>query len=327
MRARLGKRHKKEVIEFEMNLSENLWKLHYELKYKKYKTGGYYSFVIYDPKKREIQAIGYRDRIVQHSLCDNYLMPLLEKHLIHDNAACRKGKGTHFAIKRLRYFMTEHYKQNGNGGYFVKVDVKKFFSYINHSVLKEKLKKLNIPEDVLSLLCTIIDSYQGELGVGLPMGNQSSQAFALFYLNDIDKVIKEKYRVKYYVRYMDDLIMLVDDREKADKLIKDIGGLLEKDKLIINPKSQVIPVKNGISFLGWTFHFSPTGKIIQKVKQESKKRMYKKAKLRKYQYMTKRIGKANIEATKASYIGHLKFGNGYIFMKKIEKVLEQCSIN
>lgn len=120
---------------------------------------------------------------------------------------------------------------------------------------------------------------------------------------------------------MDDLIMLVGNREIADKLLKDIGDLLGKDKLIINPKSQFIPVKNGISFLGWTFSFARTGKIIQKLKQEAKKRMCKKAKLRKYQYTTKQIDKNNIEATKASYIGHLKAGNSYNFRKKIERVL------
>ena len=85
-----------------MNLSENLWKLHYDLKYKKYKPDGYHTFKIYDPKERVIQATSYRDRILQHALCDSYLLPLLERHLIYDNCACRKGKGTRHAICRLK---------------------------------------------------------------------------------------------------------------------------------------------------------------------------------------------------------------------------------
>lgn len=101
-RARLCKRHKREVIEFELNLSENLWRLHYELKYGKYEIGEYNKFMVYDPKEREIQAIPYRDRVVQHTLCDNCLIPTLERYLIYDNTACRQGKGTHFAIKRLK---------------------------------------------------------------------------------------------------------------------------------------------------------------------------------------------------------------------------------
>lgn len=194
-RARLGKRHKKEVIEFEMNLSENLWATHYDLKYGKYRVGGYHTFMIYDPKEREIQAIHYRDRIVQHTFCDNFLTPLLDRHLIYDNAACRKNKGSHFAIKRLRRFMTEHYKNYGKNGYFIQIDVKKYFASIDHTVLKEKLKRIVKRDDVLSLLYNIIDSYNKEEDKGLPMGNQTSQCFALLYLSDVDRFIKERLRV------------------------------------------------------------------------------------------------------------------------------------
>lgn len=152
-RARQGKRHKKEVIEFEMNLSQNLWELHYDLKYNRYKVGGYHKFMIYDPKKREIQAISYRDRVVQHSICDNYLSPLLEKHLIHDNAACRKNKGTSFAVKRVRKFMTEHYKKYNNNGYVVKLDITKYFLSINHNYLKQKLIKLAVSDRIYISCC------------------------------------------------------------------------------------------------------------------------------------------------------------------------------
>lgn len=105
-----------------------------------------------------------------------------------------KQESRHFSDEK---FKAENYKRKKNNGFFVKVDVKKYFSYISHTILKEKLKKLIIPEDVLSLLHAIIDSYQSELDIGLPMGNQTSQAFALFYLNDIDKAIKGKYRIRY----------------------------------------------------------------------------------------------------------------------------------
>ncbi len=87
--------------------------------------------MIYDPKEREVQAIGYRDRVMQHLICDNYLQPLLDKKLIYYNVACRKGKGTALAIKALRKFMTEHYKKNGTGGYFIKADIKKYFGYLS----------------------------------------------------------------------------------------------------------------------------------------------------------------------------------------------------
>jgi len=319
-RARLGKRHKKEVIEFEMNLSENLWALHNELKYSTYKVSGYHNFMIYDPKEREIQAITYRDRIVQHSLCDNFLTSLLEKHLIYDNAACRKDKGTHFAIRRLRQFMTKHYKKNGTKGYFVKIDVKKYFSNINHNVLKQKLQKLNIPNDILSLLHCIIDSYQHHLGSGLPMGNQTSQAFALLYLNDIDRRIKEILQIKYYIRYMDDLIMIVNNKTIADTILKKTANHLIAEQLTINPKSQVIPIKNGISFLGWTFTYGQNGAIVQKPKKSSKARIIEKAKDKIYLYNQNAISLEDLHSTYTSYKAHLQYGNSHHFSKRITKV-------
>lgn len=104
---------------------------------KKYKVNGYYSFKIYEPKEREIQALYYRDRIVQHSLCDNVLRDFFEKRLIYDNGACRIGKGTHFSMRRLIKFMRDFYKIYGSNGYILKCDIKKYFASINKEILKK----------------------------------------------------------------------------------------------------------------------------------------------------------------------------------------------
>ena len=109
--ARRGKREIREVIEFEMNLAGNLTQISRELKNGTYKMSGYYSFMVHDPKEREIHALHYKDRVVQHCICDEVLAPLLERKLIYDNAACRSGKGTHFAMKRLNRFLHEFYKK------------------------------------------------------------------------------------------------------------------------------------------------------------------------------------------------------------------------
>lgn len=314
-RARLCKQHKKEVIEFELNLSKNLWKLHYDLKYHKYSIDEYRKFMIYDPKEREIQAIPYRDRIVQHSVCDNLLIPLLENHLINANCACRVGKGTDYAIKLLRKFMTKHYKKYGKSGYFVKLDIKKYFPSINHDVLYQKLEKFNFDSDTNWLLHKIIDSYGN--GVGLPMGNQSSQCFALLYLDRIDRIIKEKLRVKYYVRYMDDMILLVQDKQTAQNCLQIIQSEVLKEKVFLNYKSQIINVKNGIEFLGWRFSYSKTGQIIQKVKHLSKQRIFEKAKYNKYLFLQGHKTLEEIQNSLASYKGHLLRGNGYNVFQKM----------
>lgn len=111
-----SKRHKRDVISFELNLSESLWRLHDALESKTYRPAPYYHFTIHDPKTREIQALRFADRVVQRSLCDNALRPWFEARLIYDCAACRKGKGTHFAMRRLSEFMRSYYRQHGAKG-------------------------------------------------------------------------------------------------------------------------------------------------------------------------------------------------------------------
>lgn len=318
-RARLGKRHKKEVILFESNLSQNLWELHYDLKYKKYNVSGYHNFTIYDPKEREIQAISYRDRIVQHSLCDNYLSPLLEKHLIYDNTACRKNKGTSFAIARLRKFMLAHYKKHSNSGYFVKIDVKKYFDNINHTIIKNTITKLVKDKDILELIYTILDSYNFEQDKGLPMGNQTSQCFALLYLDCLDRYFKEVLRAKYYIRYMDDIIAIVPSKAQATICLSRARDILLSQKLNINPKSQIIAFHKGIEFLGWRFFVQ--GRLVQKVRRSTQKRILSKAKVIRFQSEAKKLPSSRPQSTLNSYIGFLEKGNSHIFLEHLRGVL------
>ena len=318
-KARLSKRYKKEVVEFENNLSENLWKLHYDLKYGKYEVGDYHSFMIYDPKEREIQAISYRDRVAQHSLCDNYLIPLLEKKLIYDNVACRKGKGSSLAFFRLRKFMAEHYKQHGKSGYFVKLDIKKYFNSIDHSILKSKLEKMVNDDKIKNLLFKIIDSYSFSDGCGLPMGNQSSQCFALLYLDSVDKYIKRTLKVKRYVRYMDDFILIVNERNTASLCLQKIREEVEKLNITLNDKSQIIPIENGISFLGWRFHFGEKGKIVQSLKRDTRKRITYKIKTKMHLLAIHKIAKNKLNKSLVSYKGFCKSGMAKKFFYGIKR--------
>lgn len=217
------------VILYEMRLSEHIERLSYHLKGHTYRIQGYRKFRIYDPKEREIQALCYGDRIVQHSLCDNVLGPYLEKHLIYDNSACRKGKGTHFSLDRLTGFLREYNRKYGEKGYILKCDVRKYFNFIDHTVLKEKISRMALSEDVRWLLGTIVDSYECEPGKGLPMGNQTSQWFALYYLDGLDRLIKEKLRIKYYTRYMDDMILIHPDKNYLKECLHEMEIYLTKE--------------------------------------------------------------------------------------------------
>lgn len=141
-KARASKQHKKDVIDFENNLSYNLIMLEKELKEGTYKISGYNKFYIYEPKEREIQALSYRDRIVQHTICDNYLTPFYKNRLIFANSACQLNKGTHFARNLLKRYLRKYYNENKTQGYFLKCDIKKYFANIDHDIIKDKINRL-----------------------------------------------------------------------------------------------------------------------------------------------------------------------------------------
>lgn len=316
--ARRGKQKNAEVIGFELELGQNLWHLKNELEEKSYHAQPYYTFWVYDPKERKIDALHYADRVVQHSLCDNVLAPILENRLIYDNAACRKNKGTHFALKRLTGFLAEHYKKHGSNGYVLKCDIAKYFDNIDHAVLKAKLRKAISDNDVLCLLDTIIDSYNKDSGKGIPLGNQTSQWFALYYLDEVDRLVKEKLRIKHYTRYMDDFLLVHENKEYLNHCKNEIEKLLtEKLRLSFNAKTQIFPLKNGAEYLGWRFYLSDTGKVIKRLRTSAKKRFKRKLKQMAQEYGGGKIELSDIQRSLASYRGHLKHGHTYKLRKAV----------
>lgn len=311
------KRTKIEVIKFELNLAENLWSLHNELESKTYHSGGYHKFMIYDPKEREIQALSFRDRVVQHSLCDNVLAPYFEKRLVFDCAACRKNKGTHFAINRLSGFMREFYKTHKTNGYFLKCDVRKYFDSVDHDVLKYLLRKYP-DKDILRFLYQIIDSYNADTNKGLPMGNQSSQWFALYYLDKIDRTIKEKYKIKYYTRYMDDLILLHESKGHLQSCLKELTDIAEnKLKISFNEKTQIFPVSEGVDYLGWRFYLTESGKVIRRLRTSNKRRFKRRLKAFADKYSRDEMTLEEIQRSLASYRGHLSHGHTWKLTAKV----------
>ncbi len=163
--ARRGKSADHEVQKFALEASARLWKLHDSLEKRQYQPMGYYHFTVYEPKKREIYAPYFEDRVVQHSLCDNVLRPWMEARLIYDCAACRIGKGTHFAMDRLSGFLREFYREHGIKGYVLKCDIRKYFDNVDHDILKKRLSKFP-DKEVLHLLHQFIDAHGSEEGKG-----------------------------------------------------------------------------------------------------------------------------------------------------------------
>lgn len=316
--ARRSKRNTREVIEFELNLGENLTLLSEELKYGTYKIQGYYSFAIYDPKYRMIHALHYRDRIVQHCLCDEVLAPILDRKLIYDNAACRVNKGTHFALGRVSGFLHDFYNKNGANGYFLKCDIRKFFDNIDHGILKQKLSKVINDQNLLKLLYLIIDSYAVSPGKGLPLGNQTSQWFAIFYLDGFDRLIKEKFQIKYYSRYMDDCVLIHHDKDHLCDCLAQMTKYSQTDlKLDFNNKTQIFPLKNGVDYLGWHFYLTESGKIIRKIKQQTKYKYKRKLKYFQRAYSENDLTLSEINQVLSSYRAHLAYGHTYKLQKRL----------
>jgi hypothetical protein len=266
--------------------------------------------MIHDPKEREIQALGYADRVVQHSLCDNVLTPFFERRLIYDNCACRIGKGTHFGMRRLAGFMREHYAKHGASGWILKADVRKYFPSIDHGILKERLRRVIRDENVMRLLETIIDSFNADTGKGIPMGNQTSQLFALYYLDPVDRLIKEFMRVGRYVRYMDDMALVHPSRDFLVECLERMRDLARYGlKLELNEKTQIFPIRNGVDFLGWHFYLTETGKVIKKLRSSSKTRLKRRLAELQREYAEGKAGPERVDRCFASINGHLKHGH------------------
>jgi hypothetical protein len=241
-----GKKTKPRVALFLLDHENEVIEIEGELLAKTYHPRPYRTFKICDPKERMICAADFRDRVVHHAVC-NVLEPIFERSFIFDTYACRKDKGTLRAIQRAQV-LCRHY------GYFLKLDVNKFFDSVDHNVLKGQLCRKVKDVDLLWLLDVFIDHPVPwtEPGKGIPIGNLTSQHFANFYLSGLDHFIKEYLRIKGYIRYMDDLVLFADEKDTLWDAAGRIECYLQTNlHLIIKPSCVLLaPVFQGLPFLG-----------------------------------------------------------------------------
>ena len=278
LKARRGKRWKNSVAKVEASALEAVALIQRELQTKTYRPGGYRAFYVYEPKRRMVHAPAFVDKVVLHALVDNILYDALTKSFIRDSHASQTGKGTDDGLMRLKTHMVDYYRREGHGadGWVLKGDVRHFFASIDHRKLKRKLKavldKRGVDPRVYELLCIYIDVMED----GLPLGYQTSQLFALMFLDEFDHIIKEKYRIKYYGRYMDDFYIICSDKKKLQCILRDVRALMDSYGLELNQKTAIFPLRNGIDFLGFHSYLTDTGAVIQKLRRDSSKRMKNK---------------------------------------------------
>ncbi|MBM2820246.1 MAG: RNA-directed polymerase [Candidatus Berkelbacteria bacterium] len=284
---------------------DNILELHNGLINKTYRHGGYQSFKVTDPKIRDIHKASVRDRLLHHAIY-RILYLYFDRKFIYDSYSCRIGKGTHRAMNRFRRFGWVVSKNNTRTAWVLKCDIRKFFSNIDHKILLEILSKHIGDSDVLWLLEQIIGSFNtsGKIGVGLPLGNLTSQLLINIYMNEFDHFIKRKSKERYYIRYADDFVILSESNLCLDGLLPKIDGFLENNlRLELHPDKVFIkPLASGIDFLGWVHFFDH--RILRK---STKKRLLK------------RILENTTNKTYQSYFGLLEHGNAV----KIRKALNQ----
>jgi len=269
----VGKHKRRDVQEFERNLMANIILLHQELVAKTYVHLGYQQFKITDPKLRDIHKAGVRDRLLHHAIYRK-LYPFFERVFIADSYSCRNNKGTHKAIRRFATFCHVVSKNNTKTVWVLKCDVKKFFASIDQEILLKVLRMYISNEDILWLLDRIISSFcSTRKGVGLPLGNLTSQLFANVYLNELDQFMKHKLKTKYYVRYADDFVILSADKQVLYSMLLKINNFLqEKLSLQLHPDKVFIKtLGSGVDFLGWV-HF-PDHRVLRTA---AKRRMIQK---------------------------------------------------
>ena len=311
-------RWKTSVTQFEMNGLKNTAKALRDIKSGKYKLSEYQNFTIYEPKLRHITATKIRDRQIQRSVCDTTLYDLLTKSFIHSNGACQKGKGTTFVLNDFKKQLQKYYRKHGSDGYYLKCDVHHFFESINHEILKEKLANRIEDEHILCMVYMIIDSF-GNKGLGL--GSQVSQLLALFYLDELDHVIKEKLHIKVYTRYMDDFILVSESKEKLIEAKKYIEAYLSRIDLELNDKTIFQKIKHGIMYLHWKYKITDTGKVLMLPDKKRCAKRRRKIKRLVALYLNDKITLSRLLQITSSMKAHLAKGNAYKEIKEIDKMV------
>ena len=280
----------------------------------------------------------FKDKVVQHSLCDNVIEPALLKTFVRDNYAGQRGKGTLDGLERLethlkRYFFSRKARaeearraaglpqipveQGGYAeGWVLKCDVGKYFYTIQHEIVFHKIKHFVTDPDVLWLITMILDSTENP---GIPIGNQSSQWFAVLYLSELDHFITEKLGIKHYGRYMDDFYLIHPDKEYLQYCRVEIEKRVAKLGLYLNAKTNIFPLKNGLDFLGFHTYLTETGAVVRKVRRKSKNNVKRRLVKMKGLLDAGKITMKPIRQSYRSWRGHASNGDCYHLLREMDR--------
>ena len=302
-----GKTNKLDVQKFAFNLEDNVFKLHNELKQRIWKPDPYTSFYVRDPKLRHIHKATIRDRVFNQALF-RILYQIFDKEFIAGSYSCRKAKGTHRGVLKLNSHIRKISCNYTRPAFALKCDVRKFFDNIDHKTLYEIIKRKVTDLDVLRLIYMVLDSFETSPGKGLPLGNVTSQLFANVYLNELDQYVKHTLKIKYYVRYCDDFIILDTNPSILIGYIQSVGMFL-KNKLDLSLHPHKIVMRKclqGMDFLGYVV--LPQRTVLR---TKTKRRILKKIRSMKTQMDRNLITLETFDQKMQSYLGILTHCSGY----------------
>lgn len=252
-KSKKGVRWKCSVQRYEASLLRKTYDTHMKLLKGEDIRRGFHRFTLMERGKlREISSVHISERVVQRSLCDNALVPVLTRTCISDNMACIKGKGTHAAIKRVAYFLREYYRKTGsNEGYVVLVDFSNFFGNMKHWHIRKIHEDHFTDKDMIEFIMLFVDAF-GEVGCGL--GSQVSQIIGTVYASKADHYAKEVLRIHEYIKYMDDTWLLFKTKEDAHRAIKALFEIYERMGITVNKKkTRIVALRRGFTFLKTKF--------------------------------------------------------------------------
>lgn len=301
-----GKRSKRDVARFELNLENNIFDLYHRLFSLDWKPDPYEMFLVNDPKLRKIHKASVRDRVLYQAVYRVLYQIFDPIFIFHSYSSC-DGKGTHAGVSSFERYVRRVSRNYRKNGYVVKCDIRKFFDSIDHRILFGLIERRVKDEKLLILIWKIIDSFSVNLETkdgrkGLPLGNVTSQLFVNIYMNELDQYVKRELKAKRYVRYCDDFVIVSESKLYLEFCVRAIGKFCQERLFLdLHPgKVTFRKIHQGIDFLGYVI--LPYRRVLR---TKTRKRMLKKIEKLKILNDNRLISEAFLKSSVQSYLGVL----------------------
>lgn len=322
-KAKSGKKYNNGTAKFQNMSLEGLHILKEQLENQTYMVNPYNEFKIYEPKERVIKSCSFKDKVVQRCLCDEILLPRLEREFIDTNYAGQSGKGNMYAMNSLKSQMLKHYEKYGNSGWILKCDIRQFYYQVDHGKAEDVVDFYFEDPFVMWLNHLYIESTEN---IGLPLGNQTSGIYGLLFLNGLDHFITGELGIEFYGRYCDDFYLICNSKEYLKYCLYCIREFVLTLGLSLNGKTQIVPFSKGILFVGFHHYVTNEGKYIRKVSGKKKRDTKKKIRSWKEQvikgYMTEEKFRQKFDSCK----NHLSHGNCVKLCRSLDFYVKELEV-